>query len=838
MSQPEKFRTLKHLSIAVAFIVVVLIALPYGVKYGAIYGLKEAGATAVVIDDIDLNLFTGVLTIKQLQVGEKEKPDLQLSYLQIDVAYMPLFDKHFLLEAVRLEGVHLNVREQQGQLHVVVPIPVPEPEEEAAADDSAVSWGVGLGDVILRDVVLNVSVKGVASNVRIKKLDVSTLYSWAPSDKSALLLEGEVNGAPLSINGNVQPFAETPEYKTHLKIDALNLSPLTPFLKEYIQSYDVNVSLDTDLRIVMTKEGAVEVSQKGELDIDISSLVHDDVELKDSHVGWEGEVRLELLVDAEPLVKTEGKLTSRALNADFPAFEMGVKHQGVTWQGSVSVDAGDVGNSIQATGALALSELMVVDHKESISPVVLQHFALEDVLVAGLDTIALGQVDVQRLALLSSPSTSVLSLNDISVQKVQLKQKKDIAIDNVIFNGLAANITLLEDGELDVINAYVESVKKRLNASLEKKEAVVKGIDSEVDSEVDAEVDSDVTETGLSFQFSLNEFRFDGENNIQFSDLSAAPHYSEILHIDTLVIGPVNSKEKSTLTLMDVALRVGEFSSVVLKGALTPLQESVEGKLDLVVKGVELTKVSPYAEKAIGYAIGSGQFNLDTAVVLVNGRMQATNEVLLKQLVLTPVNEELIASVSKQFTMPIGISLGLLKDSDGNIELSVPLEGDLNDPSVNVAYVVRLALVQAIKKGSLSYLKYAIQPYGAILLVGETLGEMAMEVTVAPLGFVAGSSDIVEQDQSFLPKFAVLLNSVPEKSVTMCPVVTVEDGAVEGVPSKQVELKINDALKALAASRLAKIKTRLVSDHGIAPERILFCRAQGGEGQPRVEFEL
>ena len=207
------------------------------------------------------------------------------------------------------------------------------------------------------------------------------------------------------------------------------------------------------------------------------------------------------------------------------------------------------------------------------------------------------------------------------------------------------------------------------------------------------------------------------------------------------------------------------------------------------------------------------------------------------------MNEELIASVSKQFSMPIGISLGLLKDSDGNIELSVPLEGDLNDPSVNVAYVVRLALVQAIKKGSLSYLKYAIQPYGAILLVGEVVGEMVMKVELDPLSFVAGSSDIVEEDLQYLPKLAGILNKLPDQSVTMCPVLTVEDAIVgddvgKEASSKQAALKMNDDLAALGTSRLAKIKARLVSDHEIAPERILFCRAKVGEGLPRVELEI
>ena len=79
----------------------------------------------------------------------------------------------------------------------------------------------------------------------------------------------------------------------------------------------------------------------------------------------------------------------------------------------------------------------------------------------------------------------------------------------------------------------------------------------------------------------------------------------------------------------------------------------------------------------------------------------------------------------------------------------------------------------------------------------------------------------------------MLVNSLPESSFTMCPIVTVEDD-----PVQEVEVKMNDGLTALAASRLSKIKAQLVSDHGIAPERILFCRAKAGEGAPRVELEF
>ena len=214
----------------------------------------------------------------------------------------------------------------------------------------------------------------------------------------------------------------------------------------------------------MTNERAIEISQRGTLDFVVGSLVREGVVLKDSHIGWEGEVRLELPVDEDPLIKTDGKLTSKALSADFPVIEVGVKHQGVAWRGAVSIDAGDVERSIQAKGALLLSELEVVDHKESVNPLALQHFALEEVLVEGLDEIGLGQINVQQLSVLSSKLPPVLSLRDIAVHQVKFKQKNDVAVDSIVFNGLDANITVLENGELDVIHAYIETVKIRLDA--------------------------------------------------------------------------------------------------------------------------------------------------------------------------------------------------------------------------------------------------------------------------------------------------------------------------------------------------------------------------------------
>ena len=68
-------RKLKKITtyIAVLFIVVI-IALPFAIKYGLIYALQKQGAQHVVIDSVSLNLFIGKLEINGLQfVGKNDQ---------------------------------------------------------------------------------------------------------------------------------------------------------------------------------------------------------------------------------------------------------------------------------------------------------------------------------------------------------------------------------------------------------------------------------------------------------------------------------------------------------------------------------------------------------------------------------------------------------------------------------------------------------------------------------------------------------------------------------------------------------------------------------------------
>lgn len=837
------FRTLAYC--AVMFLVL-LTALPEVIRLAAIYALEEAGADAVAIDDIDLNLFTGEVGVSEVTVGPVGEPEFSLTSLDIHFEWLPLLDKRVELASIALVGLNLSVLEDDGEWHVVIPIPAAagagSSDSEPVEDDvePGTPWGIGIHRVSLQDLDIDVDALGVTSNLEIEILALSDLASWAPMDMSEIVLKGSVNGSPIHIDANAQPFSTVPTLETHITLDKLSLAPLAPFVSAYVPDYAGRVSIDTDLFLQMGDDGAIELTQKGTLALAVDRLSHADVALENSDITWDGQLTVKVPVGAKPLVHTEGVLSSQALQASIPAVALTVRHGGIAWKGKVDIDLADLEQSIQVAGDVSVEQLAIVDNQLPVAPLSLERLALDSLALEGLRDIRLQRARLVDATWLQSTaeeaSEAVMQWNLVQATGIGLEDQHALNIDRVLVDSVDAEVAITESGKVAHIDAYVATVMQRV-AALESEVGEGgregKAIESgSVPEEKNVEPSSDAP-AKQPFVFVVKQFDMEGGNRIQFTDRSISPVFQDSLHIDTFSVGLLDSRAPAKPTPLDIQLRVGEFSKITGKGGFTPLMAaSPNGALDVDVTGLDLTVFSAYVERASGYAVGSGQFNLDTAMKFDAGKIDATNEVLLKQLILTPKNDDLIASVSKQLTMPVGVSLGLLKDSDGNIELSIPIKGDLSDPNVSIRSVVALASVQAVKKGTLSYLKYAIQPYGAILLVGEQVGEMVMEVKLAPIRFDGNQAIVTAEDQAYLPKLVTVLENRPGLTLKMCPVLTVED-LIEGEV-----LALNERLLGLSTARLGAIKQALVAEYGIAAERILLCRATLGEGEPRVELEL
>jgi hypothetical protein len=215
------------------------------------------------------------------------------------------------------------------------------------------------------------------------------------------------------------------------------------------------------------------------------------------------------------------------------------------------------------------------------------------------------------------------------------------------------------------------------------------------------------------------------------------------------VIGELNgdvlgiSTEPGAETRVDMKGSVDGYAPVALKGSAQPFSTPIALDLSLTFDGVDLALLTPYSSTYAGYAIDRGLLNLHLKYVLQNNKMQGHNEVLIDQLKLgEKVDSE------KALDIPLKLGLALLTDSNGVIDMKVPVTGNVDDPAFDVSSVIFDAFLNIIVKA-------VTAPFNLLAnLVGS-------EEDLQRLNFASGSGELDEMTKTKLGQLTAALTQRP-----------------------------------------------------------------------------
>jgi len=148
------------------------------------------------------------------------------------------------------------------------------------------------------------------------------------------------------------------------------------------------------------------------------------------------------------------------------------------------------------------------------------------------------------------------------------------------------------------------------------------------------------------------------------------------------------STEPSTIAMKG---RIDEYGLMKVNGALTPFNPQQQTHIDLAFKNVDVPNLSPYSIKFAGRTIEKGRLNLDLGYQIKNGQLQGSNTVEIQKLTLGKRIDQPGA-----LDLPLDLAVALLKDGKGNIEVNLPVAGDMNNPQFGYGKVVGQALKRLI----------------------------------------------------------------------------------------------------------------------------------------------
>ncbi|KRW80489.1 MULTISPECIES: DUF748 domain-containing protein [Pseudomonas] len=234
----------------------------------------------------------------------------------------------------------------------------------------------------------------------------------------------------------------------------------------------------------------------------------------------------------------------------------------------------------------------------------------------------------------------------------------------------------------------------------------------------------------------------DGSAN--FADLTLRPDFATAIQQLGGEIGTLDNRNPQPASV-DIKGKVDKYAPVTIKGSLNPF--SPLEKLDIATsfKRVELTTLTPYSGKFAGYRIRKGRLNLDLHYQITKGQLKADNKVLVEHLQLG----EKVDSPDA-VDLPVKLAVALLKDTNGNIDIQLPVEGDLNNPQFSVMPIVWQTLRNLVLRAVQAPFKF---------IAGLAAGGGDEDLGNVP--FAAGSSELTPAAQGNLDKLAAALKQRP-----------------------------------------------------------------------------
>jgi hypothetical protein len=321
---------------------------------------------------------------------------------------------------------------------------------------------------------------------------------------------------------------------------------------------------------------------------------------------------------------------------------------------------------------------------------------------------------------------------------------------------------------------------------------------------------------------------------VRFLDRTTQPAFSKDLSQLTIAIDDLGNRPDERARIAVQSL-VGGDATLDLRGAVSAIGSPVFVDLVGTLDGMSLASLNPYAQTATGWVITQGDLQHKIHLVLDGGALEASNDLVIGQLRVTPVSAT--DEVARRIGLPLDFVVALAKDGRGEIHLSVPVTGSFKEPGFNLREAVWAAVRQAVT----NLVRRPLRSIGR--LVQREDGSEVPEVD--PVTFAAGSAVLAPDMEQHLLRVADVLRRSPFLNLTLTPAAGLADvkalhaQAPTDEPNAPQEtpgvVDLAERLDDLARRRVDATRERLVAVEGIPAERLTIDASSPDADSPSTE---
>jgi len=227
------------------------------------------------------------------------------------------------------------------------------------------------------------------------------------------------------------------------------------------------------------------------------------------------------------------------------------------------------------------------------------------------------------------------------------------------------------------------------------------------------------------------------QGRMYFSDASIKPGFkTNINQLNGSLLGVSNVPGQYATIALDGT--VDKSGSLRARGQAAFEDPRRNSDVSLNFKNLPLNSINSYAMSFAGYRIEDGRIDVDLRYTAKEGQLIGKNRFVIRKIKLGDEVPDF-----KGVKLPIGLAIAVLEDSDGMIDVNIPIKGNVDSPEFSLGHLFWQALRNVLSS-------IATAPFRAI---ASLFGEEGLDGIYTS----AGESVITPPEQEKLEKVAKLL---------------------------------------------------------------------------------
>jgi uncharacterized protein involved in outer membrane biogenesis len=194
-----------------------------------------------------------------------------------------------------------------------------------------------------------------------------------------------------------------------------------------------------------------------------------------------------------------------------------------------------------------------------------------------------------------------------------------------------------------------------------------------------------------SFPVSVKKVRVDNAS-LDFADLTLTPQFgTKIEALSGVVTGM--SSSRNARAQVELEGKVDQYGQAKIKGEINTFDPVGFTDITMIFHNVEMSSLTPYSGKFAGRKIDSGKLSLDLEYKIDKGQLLGDHKIVVDRIVLGGKVDSPEAT-----NLPLDLAIALMENTDGVIDIGLPVKGDLNDPEFSYGHLIGQALLNLITK--------------------------------------------------------------------------------------------------------------------------------------------